>query len=226
MSDGTPLRLAVFDVDGTLVDSLETIAAAMGEAFTDLDLGAPDPDAVRRVIGLSLLEAAQMLLPEADPGTWTALVDAYRGRAKARLDRPGYRDPLYPGALDTLRALEGQGYLLGLATGKSRRGVERFLDQFGLRGRFVTTQTADDGPSKPHPAMLDRAMAEAGVDRHQAVMIGDTTYDMEMAANAGILAVGVAWGYHRPDDLKASGARVVLERFERLPEELCGLMGE
>jgi phosphoglycolate phosphatase len=214
------LRLVVFDVDGTLVDSQHTIIAAMAEACRAAGVPVPDPAQTRAVIGLSLGEAVARLTPglgAAERGRVTAL---YKAAFSGLRGQAGHDEPLFPGVLETLDALEAAGCVLGLATGKSRRGVAALLDRHGLHGRFVTMQTADDGPGKPHPAMLLGAMAQAGVEVGDTVMVGDTTFDMEMAGAARVAALGVAWGNHAPAALTAAGARAVLSALPALPGHL------
>ncbi len=206
------LRLVVFDVDGTLVDSQALILGAMAAAFDAVGAPLPPRAQVLGIVGLSLPVAMARLAPDADGA---ALVAAYRDA----FFRMRLRDtaPLYPGALNTLDALaRDPAVLLGIATGKSRRGLEALLDAHGLAGRFVTVQTADDHPSKPHPSMLARAMADTGVEPAQAVMVGDTSFDMDMARAAGMAAIGVGWGYHPAADLHAAGAAAVIDRFDAL----------
>jgi phosphoglycolate phosphatase len=217
------LRLAVFDVDGTLIDSQHNIVTAMTAALTRLGLGVPRPDEVRRVIGLSLVEACAALLPEAPPAIHRAAAEAYRDAFGALRLRPDSLEPLYPGVMAALDELDAAGWLLGIATGKSRRGVQSMFDGHGLAGRFVTVQTADDNPGKPDPAMLLRAAREAGAEPATVVMIGDTAYDMAMAGAAGTAALGVSWGYHSADELRSAGAEVVVDNFDNFADILAGL---
>lgn len=220
------LRLAVFDVDGTLIDSEHNIVSAMTEAWARMRLGVPDPAVVRRIIGLSLVEACAALLPEAPHETHRAMAEHYKDAFRASHPRPESMAPLFPGVIEVFAALEAEGWLLGLATGKSRRGVDRMLDHYGLGGRFVTIQTADDNPGKPDPGMLLRAAAETGTDPGAVAMMGDTSYDMLMARSARAVGVGVSWGYHSVRDLEQSGARAVIDSFEGLAGVLDALMGE
>lgn len=216
-------RLVIFDVDGTLVDSQHTIVAAMHNAFSSLDQPLPDRDAVLSIVGLSLDHAIRRLVPDAEHETVAALVEAYKAAFMA--ERTGNRDyaPLYPGATDVLTYLsEHPETLIGIATGKSRRGLLHMLDAHDLHGRFVTVQTADDHPSKPHPSMIHTAMTEAGIEAEDTVMIGDTSFDMQMARNAGVHAIGVSWGYHDPSSL---GADHLLQHFGELPGALEKIWG-
>ncbi len=221
-------RLAVFDVDGTLIDSQHTIVSAMLTAFAAHGLPAPRPEAVRRIIGLSLVEAVRCLLPEeaaAQPETALAVAHAYKEAFVALREKCGH-DPLFPGARATLDRLEAEGWLLGLATGKSRRGVEAMIERHGFAGRFVTVQTADGHPSKPDPSMVLQALRETGVAAEVCVMVGDTAYDMAMARAARVRAVGVCWGYHPPEELELAGAERLAEDFAALPALLAAIIGE
>ena len=189
------MRLVVFDVDGTLVDSQALIVGAMAQAMEGAGLPVLDRDQVLSIVGLSLPLAVATLLPDQPEARQNEVVAGYRAAFLSR--RMDDEAPLYPGARACLDALAGRDDLmLGIATGKSRRGLDAMLDHHQLRGRFVTLQTADNHPSKPHPAMLLAACDAAGVDPADAVMIGDTTFDMQMGLAAGTAALGVGWGYH------------------------------
>lgn len=217
------LRLVVFDVDGTLVDSQGQIGQAMCTAFAGLGLAPPPREAVRAIIGLSLPAAMTRLMPDAGAEDIDLLVAGYKRAYVAQRAEGGAEAaaPLYPGAMAALRALAQQDEtLLGVATGKSRRGLEHLFDLHDLRGLFVTAQCADDHPSKPHPSMVWQAIAETGVDPAQVVMLGDTGFDMEMACAAGVVPLGVNWGYHAPQMLRDHGAVEVLSDFAELPSAL------
>ena len=211
------MSLVVFDCDGTLVDSQHLIVAAMTEAFDQSALPAPTPAAVRHVVGLSLVEAVARLLPEGEPVLWQQVASGYQASWREMRRSGGVSEPLFEGALEVLDQLAGGGHLLAVATGKSLPGLEMVLDHHGLQGCFVSLQTADRNPGKPHPGMLLAAMAETGCAPAETVMIGDTSYDMEMAVAAGVRPIGVAWGYHPPAQLAAAGAVLILERFTDLP---------
>lgn len=207
------IRLAVFDCDGTLVDSEASIVAAMRGAFAAHGFAEPTAAAVRRVIGLPLKAAIARLIPDADDLFHDKLTAGYK-EVFADLRRRGLAlDPLYPGAPEALEAFVSSGWLLGIATGKSRRGLLETLERHGIRERFVTLQTSDIGPGKPYPDMLLRAMAESGAEAAATVMIGDTTFDVEMARRAGVMAIGVSWGYHNGDELPAAGADALVNDF-------------
>lgn len=213
-----PLSIAIFDVDGTLIDSQHHIHGAMSGAFEALGLAAPTLAETRRIVGLSLPVAVAELAPEGAPVA--ELVEAYKGFFQA--SRSLSAAPLYAGALDCLDSLAGHpALLLGVATGKSRRGLDLMIDMHGLHGRFQTLQTADGNPSKPHPEMLHKALAETGTAAGQAVMIGDTSFDMAMGRAAGMQAWGVAWGYHEVAALHDAGANRVFEDFASLAAALA-----
>lgn len=204
-------RLAIFDCDGTLVDSQATICAAMEECFARADLPVPERERTRRVVGLSLVEAMREMLPDGAPDVHAALADEYKHAFQRLRARGLVEEPLYEGITELVDTLEADGWLLGVATGKSDRGLKLCLDHHGLSRRFVTLQTADRHPSKPHPSMIETALAEAGAAPGLSMMIGDTSYDMAMARAAGVIAVGVGWGYHPPEELLAAGADFVAE---------------
>jgi phosphoglycolate phosphatase len=205
-------RLAIFDCDGTLVDSQANICAAMTECFTGAGLPAPAPERARRVVGLSLIEAMRALHPEGDAPLHLELAENYKAAFQRLRGRGEVEEPLYEGVAELIAALEADGWLLGVATGKSDRGLALCLDRHGLAGRFATLQTADRHPSKPHPSMIEAALAAAGAEAEASMMIGDTSYDMAMARAAGVTAVGVAWGYHPPEELLAAGADCIATR--------------
>lgn len=202
-------KLAVFDCDGTLVDGQADVLWAMKHAFEKAHLPAPDPADVRRLVGLSLGVAVRELAPGHDPHIQRELVEYYKASFRARREDGLLDEPLYDGIADLLRALHAAGWQLAVATGKSDRGLSACLAAHGLTDLFVSLQTADRHPSKPHPAMLEAALFEAGAKPEDAVMIGDTSYDMQMARAARVRSIGVLWGYHSPEELRASGAQDV-----------------
>ncbi|NBW76018.1 MAG: HAD family hydrolase [Sphingomonadaceae bacterium] len=202
-------RLAVFDCDGTLVDGQAAVCNAMDAAFAALGLPSPDRHLVRRSVGLSLPQAMRSLLPDADEELRQGLDLAYRNAFRTAREAGELVEPLYAGVRELLDALREAGWLLAVATGKSDRGLEHCLATHGLSRHFISLQTADRHPSKPHPAMLEAALFDAGALPETAVMIGDTAYDMVMAVNAGVRALGVDWGYHSPAELVEAGAEAV-----------------
>ncbi len=213
-------RLAVFDCDGTLVDGQGPICTAMERAFAERGLTPPPRAAIRQTVGGGLVAAMRRLHPGAEAAEHHALTDAYKRAFVAAREAGELAEPLYPGIAELIAELHGAGWLLGVATGKGRRGLDHCLATHSLTQHFVTLQTADGHPSKPHPAMLEAALAETGIAAGEAVMIGDTTFDVLMAVSAGVRAIGVDWGYHLPDELCAAGAVAVAGSTAELRELL------
>lgn len=209
-------RLALFDCDGTLVDSQADICAAMEAAYAGIGMAAPDRSDIRRIVGLSVPEAVRALASDLPPDMKAQLAEGYRNAYMEMRQRGELQEPLYEGMADLLAALHDGGWQLGVATGKSDRGLVKCLEHHGLKDMFVTLQTADRHPSKPHPSMARQAMADAQVTAARTVMIGDTSFDMAMAQAAGCGAIGVAWGYHEADELMASGAQIVVDTMAEL----------
>jgi len=205
-------RLAVFDCDGTLVDSSAPIYAALKETFRQHGLEVPAPRAAQRVIGLSLVEAMESLVPEAGGGRHAELAEQYKRNFLALRTAGQVDEPLFDGVLELLDALEDDGWLLAVATGKSDRGLTHCLDRHGIHARFVSLQTADRHPSKPHPSMVEQAMADAGAVPGTTIVVGDTSFDMAMAVAAGATPIGVGWGYHEAAELLEAGAVAVAEQ--------------
>ena len=217
-------KLALFDCDGTLVDSQANICRAMEDCFDGAGLVPPTRAATRRIVGLNLVEAMRVLAPEGDEALHLSLANAYK-TAFHRMRGDGLVDePLFEGIAEAIEALDAAGWMLGVATGKSDRGLALCLAHHGLAHRFITLQTADRHPSKPHPSMAELAMFEAGAAPETTVMIGDTSFDMAMAVAAGSHALGVAWGYHPPEELTLAGARRVAETPASLPRHLEDLL--
>ncbi|MDP9055719.1 MAG: HAD-IA family hydrolase [Pseudomonadota bacterium] len=215
-----PVKLAVFDCDGTLVDGQASICTAMERAFASLGLPPPDRALVRRIVGLNLQPAISQLLPDRDEALHAAATAAYKAAFRGARESGELSEPLFPGIAALLDRLRGAGWLLAVATGKSERGLHHCLEINGLSGMFYTLQTADHHPGKPNPAMLEAALAEAMAQPEQAVMIGDTVYDMAMARAAGVRGLGVAWGYHEPGELSQAGAEAVAQTPEDLAKWL------
>jgi phosphoglycolate phosphatase len=204
-------RLAIFDCDGTLVDSGATIHRALAEALESHGIAIPPARECRKVIGLSLIQAMAALLPDADHRDHHELAETYkrcfqRARQEGRIE-----EPLFDGIPDLLDALDQDGWLLAVATGKSDRGLRHCLDNHGLAGRFVSLQTADRHPSKPAPQMALAAMADAGASGANTIVIGDTSFDIAMAVAAGASGIGAAWGYHDVDELVGAGASAIAD---------------
>lgn len=201
-------RLVIFDVDGTLADSQGHILEAMQDAFAAVDRPLPPREVVLGIVGLSLEVAMPRLAPDLDAGAHAAMVAGYRAGFRARREAGGVAaTPLYPGIREVVEVLASQEQtVLSIATGKSMRGLEALLSGHGLRQHFLTVQVADHHPSKPHPSMLLTAMAETGIGPERSVMIGDTSFDMDMARAAGMPGIAVGWGYHPARELGAATA--------------------
>jgi len=204
--------LIVFDWDGTLMDSTTVIATSIQSACRDLGLPVPSDEAARHVIGMGLVQALQHAVPDAPETMYEPLAERYRHYFLAQDESI----PLYAGAAETIVELHEAGHVLAVATGKSRKGLERALDSSGLRRYFQATRTADQTFSKPHPAMLLELMDELGVDAGRVLMIGDTTHDLQMAINAGVDAVGLTHGAHPEDQLRALQPLALLDDFHEL----------
>ena len=215
------VRLAVFDCDGTLVDGQAGICEAMEHAFAAAALPAPARHDVRRIVGLSLPQAIRLLAPDASGEQQAGAVEAYKDAFRASRSEGRLEEPLFDGIVPLLDRLRDGGWTLGVATGKSDRGLTSCLASHGISDRFVTLQTADRHPSKPHPAMLEAALFETAAQARDAVMIGDTVFDIGMAHAIGVRAIGVAWGYHSAEELLAEGADAVAETPEQLGDMLA-----
>lgn len=221
-----PTKLVMFDVDGTLVDSQGDIIGAMDLAFEGAGLHPPAREAILNIVGLSLDVAMLRLAPEADASRRAQLVEGYKAAYMQLRAQIGVAQssPLYPGARAMLETLHSRDdVVLGVATGKSRRGLDTLIDGHDLHAMFVTMQVSDNHPSKPNPSMLLRALAETGVAAQHAVMVGDTSFDMDMAAAAKIAGIGVSWGYH--DTSALAGAETIIDQFSELPAVLETIWG-
>lgn len=216
-------ELIVFDWDGTLMDSESTIVNCLQLAAKDLGVTEPEAQRARDVIGLGLHQAVASLFPEASEALVDALAQQYR-KHFLREDREP--SPLFPGAPELLQELASRDYFLAVATGKSRRGLDMELEHTGLGDFFHATRCADEAFSKPHPQILLDVLDRLGVDSQRALVIGDTEYDMQMAANAGSDAVGVSFGVHSPERLREHGALTVVEALQQVPEWLAGRQEE
>ncbi len=215
------MKLIIFDCDGTLVDSQHGIVHSMRQAYETVGIEWPGREATMSIVGLSLIEAMQHMVPDLDRQAHVALADAYKSTFKAARLEQLHEEPLYEGCrevLDRYHAMDN--VIMAIATGKSQRGVRAMLEREGLQGYFASIQTADDAPSKPHPAMIHQAISETGATLAKTVMVGDTTFDMTMARNAGVGAIGVSWGYHPTEHLVSSGAHHILHDYSQLSESV------
>lgn len=224
---GRRLRFAAFDFDGTLLDSADGIVTTIRATWRALGLPEPEEAAARRIIGLSLAEGVRELLKGHDPAEIERVQVFYDEVVRGVRPRPApLTEPrFFPGALELLENLSADGYVLGIVTGRRSQRLHAILEAEGIAHHFVTLKTADHGPSKPNPHNLLEAMAEVGAAPHQSVMVGDTSFDIEMARNAGIGAIGVSWGVHGPDELREAGAHHVVDAFGELPPLLDALTG-
>ncbi|UWQ05176.1 HAD-IA family hydrolase [Aliiroseovarius crassostreae] len=225
MSD---LKLVVFDVDGTLIDSQDVIVEAMSRSFADMGVAIPTRQEILSIVGLSLQEAIATLVPDMPEAEVAQAADGYKDMfVKLRAEKGGEAAaPMYPGARAALEQLHARDeVLLGVATGKAKRGLDHAYQAHDIGHFFLTSQTADNHPSKPHPSMLHATLAETGAEAQQAVMIGDTTYDIAMGVAAGFRTIGVTWGYHETQQLLAAGADLLIDSYEALIPALETLWG-
>ena len=218
-----PLTLILFDVDGTLIDSQEHILTGMKAAFSANKMSLPSQENILATVGLSLFEAFGQLCPDLDNAKCQSLIAEYKnsfGSMRSNM----VPSPLYPGVLKCLNSLRKiDSYVLGIATGKSRRGLDYVLTSPDLAGRFLTEQVSDHHPSKPHPSMALRAMSDVGASR--GVMVGDTSFDMEMGQAAGLKTIGVTWGYHSTTILR-DNADLIVDNFDELLPAITQILGE
>ncbi len=206
--------LLIFDWDGTLMDSEARIVACMRAAAADLGLPIPEREQARNIIGLGLKEAILGLFPRIEPDIAEEMVQRYRHHYLVENDTP---TPLFDGAAQVIRELADTGYLLAVATGKGRRGLDQSLQQTGLAPLFHATRCADETRSKPHPEMLLELLDELGTTPERALMIGDTEYDLQMANNAGAAGLAVGYGVHSPERLLAHAPLGCLDDIRELP---------
>jgi phosphoglycolate phosphatase len=219
------MPLVIFDMDGTLIDSVGLIVETVSEAFRAVDEPVPTETAIRAISGITARDAMRILVPGADESRTEKILASYRSHY---MDRAGVaREPLFSGALDALdRLQQRKDMILAIATGKGYRGAVTLLERHSILDRFHSVQTPDHNRGKPDPQMIEAAIAHAGASRSETVMIGDTVHDMRMAGAAGVGAIGVSWGYHAVSELEAEGADIVIDTWDQLDgavERLTGL---
>ena len=212
------LTLVIFDCDGTLVDGQHMIIDAMKQASKNCKIPYAGDEAVRRIVGLSLLEAITRVYPDLTAHDHDLIQTEFISHFRYLRTLDDHHEPLYDGIKDAIITLINMDVLLGVATGKSTRGLINTLKNHNLEDHFVTLNTADDGPGKPDPSMINVALSDTGADKRNTYMIGDTTYDMQMAALAGVHSVGVTWGYHEKHELISSGANHIISHISELIE--------
>jgi phosphoglycolate phosphatase len=205
--------IVIFDWDGTLCDSIEHIVEAMQGAAREVGLAVPTPAAIRDIVGLGLPQAIAQLFPELGEAEVKRLAASY---SKLYVSSDQGPAPMYPGAMDTLHGLRDAGLELAVATGKSRRGLDRVLAGLGLEGFFDSTRCADETHSKPHPRMLNEIMSERGKAAHEVIMVGDTEFDLAMAVNAGVSSIGVSYGVHAVERLRSHGPLAIVDALPDL----------
>jgi phosphoglycolate phosphatase len=218
-SDSMPdvVRLVIFDWDGTLMDSETQIVHAMSCAIADLQLEPRSADQCRDIIGLGLHEAINALFPDRSDAFVARFVERYRHHWFAI----SHTSELFPGARETLQVLQEAGFLLAVATGKGRQGLDRVLSHTGLGGVFAATRCSDETQSKPHPRMLEEILQQLGIQAQQALMVGDTEYDMAMARQAGVYPVAVSYGVHERQRLLRHQPLVCLDTITELVDWLA-----
>ena len=211
------MPLAIFDIDGTLVDSRYMIQEAMVRAFKAQGLPAPSYDTTRSIVGLSLKTAIDRIAPrDLDSEALDALVEGYKNAFIAMRQAGEEHEPLYDDAAKLLETLNKDGWTLGVATGKSRRGLDAVINREGWSDVFACSFCADDGPGKPHPHMVLENLRAANVPASHAVIIGDTHFDMAMGKSAGVHAIGVDWGFHTASEIQTGGADVMISTMAEL----------
>jgi phosphoglycolate phosphatase len=225
ISAPAPLRLAVFDLDGTLIDSANTIVESVQACWDACGFPEVSPDQIRRIIGLPWEESIKALMPDAGEPEILKVRGYYDEVNRGVRPRPVRQEALFEGIADVLNELEAKGYLLAVVTSRNSRLLGKMLDRLGLDGRFVSLRTPDHGPGKPNPHLLLETMDLAGVRPEETAMIGDTTWDVMMAVNAKTSGIGVTWGVHEADELHEAGAHHVADAVADLPGAVYRLTG-
>ena len=225
MAPSNRLQLAVFDLDGTLIDSAGSIVAGVLACWEACGFPVPEAEAVRRIIGLPWEESVIALLPGAGAAEFARIRSYHDEVARGLRARPPRSEIVFPGAVEALDELEAAGCILAIITSRQTGRLHEVLEAQGLAGRFVALKTTDHGPGKPAPDLMLQTLAETGVDKDDAVMVGDTVYDIQMARAAGTEAVGVSWGVHEAEELHDAGAGYVIDAFHELPPLVRRLIG-
>lgn len=208
---------AIFDVDGTLVDSRHVIHTAMQRAFTAYGLTPPEYDDTRRIVGLTLHVAIDRLAPrDLGEAAVMELTEHYKQAFVDMRHEPDNHEPLYGGAAELITSLKDEGWALGIATGKSRRGLDAIMETMGWNDIFDAHYCSDDGPGKPDPHMVNANLMSLGVTADRAVTIGDTSFDMIMSKRANVHAIGVDWGFHTRDEISSGGADHIVSTMDDL----------
>lgn len=218
------MRLVIFDLDGTLIDSVRYFVDTVSLAFAAVEQHVPDEVTIRSISGITARDAMAALAPGSSPDRVDEILESYRThyRARAGVDR----EPLFPGALDALdRLAVDPETTIAVATGKGYAGAIKLLEVHGILGRFHSIQTPDHNRGKPDPHMIETAMEHALADRHSTVMVGDTVHDMRMAKSAGVKAIGVSWGYHTIGELRTAGADIIIDDFDGLDAAIEQVLG-
>lgn len=225
MTSSSPLRLAVFDLDGTLLDSASSIVTGVLDCWEVCGFPTPDAEQVRRIIGLPWDQSVRLLLPGAGDEEFARIRTYHDEIARGERTRP-YRDlTLFSGVPEILDALDKAGYLLAIITSRSTGRLNELLEAQGIGNRFVSLKTTDNGPGKPNPYLMNQTLSETGVNCEETVMVGDTTFDMLMARSAGTSAIGVSWGVHERDELQEAGALHVVDDMHELPAAIHRMTG-
>lgn len=219
------LRLAAFDLDGTLLDSASSIVTGVMACWESCGFPLPDPEHVRRIIGLPWEESIVKLLPGAGDAEFGQIRTYHDEIARGERPRPARSEELFPGVISMLDAVEQSGYLLAIITSRSGGRLVELLEAQGIRNRFVSLKTTDNGPGKPNPHLMMQTLSETGVDKSDAVMIGDTTFDILMACNAGTPSVGVSWGVHESHELLDAGAGHIADHIDEILPAIDRLTG-
>ncbi|MEN3930998.1 HAD-IA family hydrolase [Microvirga sp. W0021] len=217
------MKLVLFDVDGTLIDSQNIIVASITKAYESVGIEPPTREKALSIVGLSLPAAMEALV--GCDGPISEMVEGYKNAIIGYRSSQEIVSPFFEGAKELVERLSSRDdVMIGLATGKARRGVNHILEKNGWQNFFATIQTADSAPSKPNPDMILQAMQETGASPSDVVMIGDTTYDIEMGCNAGVNTIGVSWGYHPTSELIETGAQVIVDTCHDLGQVIDGFI--